>query len=210
MASRLEIPTGTVFGRLTVLSEMEKSKSGHRRFRLRCLCGNETVALLLNLRKKKHTTSCGCAVQEIITKHGMAGSATYKVWVGLRTRCRNPNDTSFRNYGGRGLTVHPRWTDFAAFLADMGERPPGMDLDRIDNDRGYEPGNCRWVTRKINLQNTRRTRLVVLDGVLMTATQASETLGLPRCKIASHVFHKGGTHQEAVDYFAAKRHGSKG
>jgi hypothetical protein len=116
----------------------------------------------------------------------------------------NPRDTSFHNYGGRGIKVHPRWGDFANFLADMGERPPGMDLDRIDNAGDYAPGNCRWVTRKTNLSNTRRNRLVTLQGKTMTATAAAEALGLPRCTIASRVFHHGGTHQDAVDFYAAR------
>lgn len=123
----------------------------------------------------------------------------------MRARCLNPNDTSFHNYGGRGITVDPRWDDFEAFLTDMGERPPGMDLDRIDNNGPYSPSNCRWVTRRTNLRNTRRTRFVKVDGVMMSVTEAAERLGISRINVGVYVHNNGASHQEAVDYYAAKR-----
>lgn len=73
-------------------------------------------------------------------------------------RCTNPNNPAWRLYGGRGITVCARWRDFPAFLADMGERPNGLTLDRIDNDRGYEPGNCRWATWSEQRSNQRRNQ----------------------------------------------------
>jgi hypothetical protein len=92
--------------------------------------------------------------------HGHAGcgakSLTYKTWVGMCGRCTNPGHSRFADYGGRGITVDPRWFDFSNFLADMGEKPsPELSLDRVDNDQGYSPSNCRWVTRSEQALNRR-------------------------------------------------------
>ena len=201
MAERHNVPAGTMFGLLSVVEEVEK-RGGHRYFKLRCVCGGMAIVCYPNLRTG-HTKSCGC--EKGLHRHGWAGTPTHDIWIGMRTRCFNPNDTSFHNYGGRGISVDPRWDDFSAFLADMGERPPGMDLDRIDNDGNYEPGNCHWVTRSTNLRNTRRTRMVDLRGVRMSLTEAVEKLGIAYETVYFRVHSKGVSHQQAVDHYASKR-----
>jgi hypothetical protein len=198
--NRAIVPVGTIFGRLSVIEEVEK-RGAHRYFSVRCACGGMSIVCYPNL-KSGNTKSCGC--EKGLTRHGMAGTPTHRIWLGLRTRCFNPKDTSFHNYGGRGISVDPRWDDFNMFLADMGERPPGMDLDRIDNSGNYEPGNCRWATRTANLRNTRRNRFVQLDGIRMSVTEAAERLGIPRGRIFSYRCLKGVTHQQAVDHYAAR------
>jgi lambda repressor-like predicted transcriptional regulator len=119
------------------------------------------------------------------TTHGHGGgkgkqpSRTYKSWLNAKGRCFNPNVPKYARYGGRGITMCPEWrASFAAFLADMGECPPGLTLDRIDNNGNYRPGNCRWATRHEQQRNKRNNRFVELDGVRMAAAGAAERLGL--------------------------------
>lgn len=112
--------------------------------------------------------------------HGLRNSREYKVWSGMVARCHNPNDPSFARYGGRGIVVSELWRrDFAKFFADVGPRPTeGMTLDRIDNERGYEPGNVRWATAKEQQRNRRNNRLYEFDGQLMTVTAIAELTGV--------------------------------
>ena len=98
--------------------------------------------------------------------HGMsqAKSGLYRVWGNIVQRCTNPNNPAYHNYGGRGVTLCARWREFENFLVDLVEQPEGMTLDRIDNDRGYEPNNVRWVTKADNTRNTRRCVMVEING----------------------------------------------
>lgn len=99
------------------------------------------------------------------------GTPTHNSWHAMLQRCRNPRSHGFSRYGARGIAVCERWLVFANFLADMGERPAGMTLDRIDNDGDYEPGNCRWASRVIQANNTRANRFIEWDGRRQTLTQ---------------------------------------
>jgi hypothetical protein len=151
---------GLRFGRLVVIAEAGSGPGGVRWF-CQCDCGNQIIATGCHLRQL--TKSCGCWKREYVrriqplgavgaTRHGHARrgkmTPTYNSWMAMRARCLDPKVKAFKNYGGRGITICQQWLDrFENFLADMGERPEGLSLDRIDNAGNYEPGNCRWATR---------------------------------------------------------------
>ncbi|MBP8241326.1 MAG: hypothetical protein KAX36_03040 [Thermoflexales bacterium] len=102
----------------------------------------------------------------------------YQTWQGMRSRCRNPKYRQWNDYGGRGIDVCKRWDDFQTFAADMGERPPGHSIDRIDNDKDYSPENCRWATRKEQQRNQRRAVFVEVDGVRYRAIELADKAGV--------------------------------
>ncbi len=110
---------------------------------------------------------------------GRKRSGTHHTWTNMIARCTNPNRPDYAFYGARGIAVCQRWRDsFAAFLADMGEKPAGLSLDRIDNGKGYEPGNCRWATKYEQMQNTRGTRLIAFGGEVMGLNAWAAKLGI--------------------------------
>lgn len=113
-------------------------------------------------------------------KHGMYRTRVYRQWQQMIQRCYNPNASRYQRYGGRGVTVCDRWRlSFDAFYADMGDPPDGTSIDRIDNDRGYEPGNCRWATPQEQANNRYTNVLIEHDGVSRTIAEWSRHLGLP-------------------------------
>lgn len=127
--------------------------------------------------------------------HGLSRSKTYSSWVEMNRRCKDdPARACYPHYAGRGISVCERWHSFENFLADMGERPEGLTLDRIDNDRGYEPGNCRWATRVQQRRNQGRTKLTpdvvtwIRDNKgLMSQKKMAEVLGIAQTMVSAVV-----------------------
>ena len=131
--------TEQVFGKLTVLKREGSDKEGKALWLCKCDCGNE--ALITGKRLRKGTTkSCGC----IVSKHNMTDTTTWKSWRSMMRRCYETTNQHYERYGARGIRVSEKWHEFVNFLTDMGERPDGTSLDRINNDGNYEADNCRW------------------------------------------------------------------
>lgn len=183
MRTRFNDLTGRVFGHWTVTRLSDKvSKTGALYWEAACVCGAKSEVRGTALTSGT-TESCGCmkpaAVASARASHGLARAPIYHVWASMRARCKNPNRPEFSNYGGRGITVCSRWESFDAFFSDMGNPPfKGAQIDRIDNSRGYEPGNVRWVTAKQNMLNRRVTRTVSINGEVMPVVTASELTGI--------------------------------
>lgn len=155
--------TGLRFGKLLVGETVGVRVYGGKRRRFwmtKCDCGAEYEALHDSL-VGGNTKSCGCLSPEASSrrfrKHGRHGSREYLAWAAAKQRCTNRNHPSWWHYGGRGITMCDAWLDsFETFLADMGEAPEGLELERIDNDGPYAPWNCTWATRSQQVKNQRR------------------------------------------------------
>lgn len=163
---------GDRYGSLSVIGRAENYR-GNAQWLCKCDCGKIKTYIGFDLRKGK-LRSCGCKNPSAASDHGMAGSPTYFSWQAMRNRCNNKSARVYKYYGARGITVCERWNgpnDFPNFLADMGPRPDGKSLERIDNDGVYSPSNCRWATQKEQMNNRRANRYIVLDGRRQTLSQ---------------------------------------
>lgn len=130
--------------------------------------------------------------------NGGKPTPTYNSWASMVQRCTDPNYHSFSKYGGRGVRVCDRWRTFVNFLADMGERPDGATLDRIDNDGDYEPGNCRWATPRQQSNNRRNTLMLTFRGETRPLTEWAEITGIRRHTIWERVHNMGWTAEKAL------------
>lgn len=183
MPARLSL-IGLKFGKLKVISDapvkLYKTYSN-------CVCDcGENVIVSNSLLNSGHTKSCGCIKKEFgrtTFVHGQAarGSVTseYRTWAAMIRRCSNSNDKSYLNYGGRGITVSDEWKNsFVAFITDMGKRPKGLTLERIDNSLGYCKSNCKWDTRKNQNRNKRNVKTMTVSGITGCMPYLCEKFGI--------------------------------
>ena len=181
--------TGMSFGRLLVIRESTSRRYGKTHWECVCECGGTKVVCGGSLQSGA-TKSCGCGIAQANVErstHGMNDSPEHKAWRQLIARCENEANPAYKDYGGRGIAVCPRWrASFAEFFSDMGVRP-GMDysIDRVDTNGDYEPGNCRWSTRTEQSENTRASRVWLVDGLeFPSSASAAKHFGVNQSTIA--------------------------
>ena len=186
---------GSKFSKLTVIGVPYKSGKANR-WHVECSCDCGKVCnIMCRLLTSGHTKSCGClrvtavkATGKSNAVHGKAHGTEWKTYYAMLDRCTKPEHKSFPRYGGRGITVCERWENsFENFLADMGDRPSGMTLDRIDNSKGYSPENCRWVTAKQQCNNRHNNVIIDAFGLSLTLAQWSVKTGVHQGTIAKRI-----------------------
>jgi hypothetical protein len=162
--------TGETYGRLTIIGDAPRENKQARRVFVQCNCEAKTIkSVLLHSLRCGETKSCGCWCKENAkvksTTHGMTKHPLYRIWAGIIKRCTNPNNKSFKNYGGRGIFVCNKWKKFENFYSDMHQTyKPELSIERIDNDKGYSPDNCKWATNSEQVRNRRMTIFITMNG----------------------------------------------
>ena len=164
--------------------EVGKGGSGNKKIKVTatCHCGKEFDVILSDLKRGNHR-SCGCLHGE---RHGMKGTRPYKIWQGIKARCNNPKNSVYKYYGGKGITICPKWNkSFISFWGDMKDGySDQFSIDRIDNNKGYCKENCKWSTRRQQAINNSRN--VVFNGEC--ASQASERLGGHKSLVRDRIY----------------------
>ncbi len=171
-----------IFDRLTVIAAAPRNHEGRKMWLCRCVCG-QTKTVLEKSLVRGATRSCGCLFREgNAVTHGYRKNGkrnkTYEIWKSLRQRCNNPNNKDYPDYGGRGITHDPRWDSFSCFLEDMGEKPQGLMIERIDNNGPYCKANCKWGTPEEQARNRRGARRITVDGITKPLAEWSELMGV--------------------------------
>lgn len=185
--------------------------SQSRYVQVKCDCGVEKYVQLSSLRSG-HAISCGCdlgkahksqVLQGHGSTHGKSRTRTYSIWKGMRKRCFNPNEASYINYGGRGITICDRWDSFEFFFQDMGEVPEGFSIERIDVNGNYEPGNCKWLPLNEQVLNRTYNKTVLLQGVPMLFSHALKAIGVAKATGNNYRVRHDLSHQATLDHYAA-------
>ncbi len=200
--------TGEVFGRWVVLSfhSSAPGQCGGAVWLCRCECGAEKAVKATSLQSGK-SSSCGCYHKEVMSgvgkarrTHGQTGTAEYRAWNQMLQRCTNPKIRNYADYGGRGITVCQEWIEsFAAFFAHIGPKPsPKHSLDRIDNSKGYAPGNVRWATDRQQRDNNRHQRKFVYEGETLSMTEIAKRSGVKYVTLRYRLIVAGQTVEEAT------------
>lgn len=189
--------TGERFSRLTVVRCVRiarKRSDPPTMFECVCDCGKTTIVRISSL-VTGHTKSCGCLQVEAAIaqgkknrRHGMVGTRIYNIWWAMRKRCTNPKAINYANYGGRGINICDRWSNFDNFMADMGLPPTeNHSIDRIDSDGNYEPNNCQWSTPIDQANNQRGNRVLTFNGESKTVAEWARSTGISRYSIYARI-----------------------
>ncbi len=174
---------GRRYSSVTALCRVGTCSSRDAKWRFSCDCGQQFETSGYAVRSGRVTSCPKCSLKRsaiATTKHGKTNSPEFRTWTDIQTRCHNERSASHADYGGRGIVVCGRWrASFEDFLADMGPRPtPQHSIERIENDGNYEPGNCRWATRKEQANNKRNNLRIEIDGETKTLAQWADELGV--------------------------------
>jgi hypothetical protein len=184
--------TGERFGMLVAVKLVRVGLE--RRWKCVCDCGGGTIATVGNLRSG-NSKSCGCRKRAVLGEstvtHGRHGTRAYSSWQAMRTRCNNSNFHAYPRYGGRGITICARWNSFENFFADMGERPKGMSLERVDNSGNYEPNNCVWATPYTQAHNMRVNHWITYKGETMILQDWARRFGVDASTLRKQWLREG-------------------
>ena len=191
--SRVIDISGNRYGRLLVLERFGKTGDGKATWKCVCACGREVVVSGKDLRSG-NTRSCGCLQKETAasrhTIHSISSTRLYKIWMQMKERCYNPNTPQYKDWGGRGITVCDDWLNnvqaFYGWAMNNGYADD-LSLDRIDNNKGYSPDNCRWATREDQCNNKRTNRLITYNGKTQTISQWADELGINYYTLQSRI-----------------------
>lgn len=200
------LSVGEKYGEYLVLSEAEPEVgTGRKMYLCRCTCGGENVVSGTSLRTGRQLRCYECAV----VTHGESKTPMYRVYIGMRRRCSNPKEPSYKHYGGRGIRVCERWEEsYENFLADMGPRPSDRhSIDRIDVNGNYEPGNCRWATWNEQSRNRRNNVFIEHEGARLCIADWSKKLGLNASVIGQRLA-RGLSPEEVLDTSKSKSRGA--
>jgi len=190
--------SGQKFGKLTAIKRVGKDSQGTSLWHCLCDCGN-TSTVRVSALKNGGTKTCGCSYGEAGITHGLSRKPIYSVWQAMIQRCHNSSNPAYKYYGVRGITVCDKWRNsFQAFFDDMGHAEKGMSIDRIDNDKGYSPDNCKWATLKEQANNKRDNRYITHNGITKTICDWSISLGGHRCLVGKRIDELGWDEIRAV------------
>ena len=208
------VNTGDKFGKLTVLHEAPRGSRGHTQSVCKCECGN--VVTVTNSRLVSgHTRSCGCILKEMKTnlQHGESYTRLHSVWSAMKNRCTNPNDPAYKHYGARGIRVCHRWLDYKAFSrwAKSHGYADNLTIERIDVNGNYEPGNCRFVTKKEQAWNRRTSRIITYNGKTQCLEQWAKEIGISSGTLSSRINRQHWSIKHALEEPASDigRHGKQ-
>lgn len=195
---------GKHFGRLTVLERTRVGPKSEIRWICKCDCGSDRLVSSGGLMSGK-AKSCGCYRKDVsranciarCRTHGKSRDPIFGLWKSMLSRCGDPSAINFANYGGAGIKVCDRWLSFENFYADMGDRPPGMTLDRIDNHGNYSPDNCRWAMWREQTRNKSTNRNLTANGRTMCITDWAAEIGISAGQLGKRI-NEGWTVESAV------------